>query len=45
MLLTIVYLGNMWAQTWGHIFDFTMPRPGAQKLDVTEEMVKQVFTS
>ncbi|KAF2896394.1 hypothetical protein ILUMI_09783 [Ignelater luminosus] len=37
-------LGNMWAQTWGHIFDFTMPSPGAQKLDVTEEMVKQGYT-
>ncbi|XP_055597208.1 angiotensin-converting enzyme-like [Uranotaenia lowii] len=36
-------LGNMWAQTWDNIADFTTPFPDSQLLDVTEEMVKQNY--
>lgn len=36
-------LGNMWAQTWGNIADFTTPYPGKQLPDVTEEMIKQNY--
>ncbi|XP_047100514.1 angiotensin-converting enzyme-like isoform X1 [Schistocerca piceifrons] len=37
-------LGNMWAQTWNNIFDISVPFPGKQNIDVTEEMVKQGYT-
>lgn len=34
-------LGNMWAQTWSNIADFTYPYPGKQLPDATEAMVKK----
>lgn len=37
-------LGNMWAQTWDAIADFTTPFPNKPPLDVTKEMVKQGYT-
>lgn len=37
-------LGNMWAQTWDNVADFTAPFPGKKQLDVTEEMIKQGYT-
>ncbi|KAF7991815.1 hypothetical protein HCN44_010616 [Aphidius gifuensis] len=36
-------LGNMWAQTWNNIADFTTPYPGKKLPDVTEEMIKQGY--
>lgn len=38
-------LGNMWAQTWDNVADFTTPYPNSQLMDVTEEMVKQGYTA
>lgn len=35
--------GNMWAQTWNNIADFTTPYPGKNLPDVTEEMIKQGY--
>lgn len=35
--------GNMWAQTWSNIYDLVIPFPSASKLDVTENMIKQVL--
>ncbi|XP_060523449.1 angiotensin-converting enzyme [Cylas formicarius] len=37
-------LGNMWAQSWGNIYDITQPYPGEHFLDVTPEMIKQGYT-
>ena len=37
------YLGNMWAQTWGNIEDLVLPFPGKTSVDVTPEMLKQVY--
>ncbi|XP_014283834.1 angiotensin-converting enzyme isoform X2 [Halyomorpha halys] len=38
-------MGNMWAQTWSNLFDFTAPYPKRESLDVTEEMIKQNYTA
>ncbi|GAU87321.1 hypothetical protein RvY_00195-2 [Ramazzottius varieornatus] len=38
-------LGNMWAQTWGNLQEFTRPHPEKQSLDVTEAMVEQNYTA
>ncbi|XP_039447371.1 angiotensin-converting enzyme-like isoform X2 [Culex pipiens pallens] len=38
-------LGNMWAQTWDNVADFTTPYPNSQLMDVTEEMVKQGYSA
>jgi peptidyl-dipeptidase A len=38
-------VGNMWAQTWDEIADFTTPFPNKKLLDVTDEMVKQGYTA
>lgn len=35
-------LGNMWAQSWGNTFDFTVPYPGKKSVDITEELKEQV---
>ncbi|KAK6617495.1 hypothetical protein RUM44_005083 [Polyplax serrata] len=37
-------LGNVWAQTWTNVADFTIPYPGKKSMDVTESMVKQGYT-
>nr|XP_022919739.1 angiotensin-converting enzyme-like [Onthophagus taurus] len=37
-------LGNMWAQSWANIADFSLPYPDAEKFDVTEELIKQGYT-
>ncbi|XP_058124049.1 angiotensin-converting enzyme-like [Anopheles coustani] len=37
-------LGNLWAQTWDHIADFTTPFPEKKLLDVTDEMIRQGYT-
>lgn len=34
-------LGNMWAQAWSNIVDFTIPYPGKQLPDVTNAMIEQ----
>ncbi|XP_057337121.1 angiotensin-converting enzyme-like [Microplitis mediator] len=36
-------LGNMWAQTWNNIADFTTPYPGKKLPDVTDAMVAQGY--
>ncbi|KAK0076664.1 hypothetical protein PV326_010605 [Microctonus aethiopoides] len=36
-------LGNMWAQTWNNIADFTTPYPGKKLPDVTDAMLKQGY--
>ncbi|KAJ8978210.1 hypothetical protein NQ317_002030, partial [Molorchus minor] len=37
-------LGNMWAQSWGNIFDITQPYPGQTFLDVTPEIIRQGYS-
>lgn len=37
--------GNMWAQTWSNLFDFTAPYPELETLDVTDELIKQNYTA
>uniref|UniRef100_A0A182PQ22 Angiotensin-converting enzyme n=1 Tax=Anopheles epiroticus TaxID=199890 RepID=A0A182PQ22_9DIPT len=37
-------LGNLWAQTWDNIADFTTPFPEKKLLDVTDEMIRQGYT-
>lgn len=36
------FLGNMWAQTWSNVLDYTVPYAGKKSVDVSDEMVKQV---
>ncbi|XP_053978469.1 angiotensin-converting enzyme-like [Hylaeus anthracinus] len=36
-------LGNMWAQSWSNIANFTTPYPGKQLPDVTNAMVEQGY--
>ncbi|XP_076160680.1 angiotensin-converting enzyme-like isoform X2 [Ptiloglossa arizonensis] len=36
-------LGNMWAQTWTNIANFTIPYPGKQLPDVTNAMIEQGY--
>ncbi|EEB18604.1 Angiotensin-converting enzyme precursor, putative [Pediculus humanus corporis] len=37
-------LGNMWAQSWGNVYNYSLPYPGKASMDVTENMVKQGYT-
>ncbi|KAF8795129.1 Angiotensin-converting enzyme-like protein [Argiope bruennichi] len=37
-------LGNMWAQTWGNIFDIVKPYPKKKFVDVTDAMVAKIMT-
>lgn len=41
-LLKYLLAGNMWGQSWENIMDITVPYPGKNFLDVTEEMLRQV---
>ncbi|XP_078592961.1 angiotensin-converting enzyme-like [Branchiostoma floridae x Branchiostoma japonicum] len=36
-------LGNMWAQTWGNIYNLVIPFPNKPSIDVTDEMVRQGY--
>ncbi|KOC59071.1 Angiotensin-converting enzyme, partial [Habropoda laboriosa] len=38
-------LGNMWAQSWSNIADFSIPYPGKQLPDVTDAMIKQGYNA
>ncbi|KAH0568973.1 hypothetical protein KQX54_021672 [Cotesia glomerata] len=38
-------LGNMWAQTWNNIAEFTTPYPGKKLPDVTDAMVEQGYNA
>ena len=38
-------LGDMWAQHWSDLLDFTVPFPGRPSVDVTQNMLKQVLHS
>ena len=35
-------LGNMWAQTWSYVANFSLPYPGKENVDVTSAMLEQV---
>ncbi|XP_042865638.1 angiotensin-converting enzyme-like [Penaeus japonicus] len=37
-------LGNMWAQTWTHILDLTVPYPGRPSVDVTNTLRRQGYS-
>lgn len=37
-------LGNMWAQTWGNIYDIVTPFPGKSGPDVSKELIRQGYT-
>ncbi|KAB0802628.1 hypothetical protein PPYR_04814 [Photinus pyralis] len=37
-------LGNMWGQSWSHIFDISQPYPGRDFLDVGPEMIRQGYS-
>lgn len=36
--------GNMWAQTWTHILDLTVPYPGRPSVDVTNTLRRQGYS-
>ncbi|KAK8746314.1 hypothetical protein OTU49_017362, partial [Cherax quadricarinatus] len=36
-------LGNMWAQTWTHTQDLTIPYPGRTSVDVTASLLRQGY--
>jgi peptidyl-dipeptidase A len=36
-------LGNMWAQSWEHVYDLVEPYPGKQSPDVTPALEKQKY--
>ncbi|KAB0790846.1 hypothetical protein PPYR_14878 [Photinus pyralis] len=36
-------LGNMWAQSWSNIADFTLPHPSAKRADITSELLNQGY--
>ncbi|XP_011148683.1 angiotensin-converting enzyme [Harpegnathos saltator] len=38
-------LGNVWAQSWSNIADFTIPFPGKQLPDVSSSLVKQGYNA
>jgi peptidyl-dipeptidase A len=38
-------LGNMWAQTWGNIYDLLEPHPGVADLDVTSTLVDEAYSA
>jgi peptidyl-dipeptidase A len=38
-------LGDMWAQEWTGIADFTIPYPNKPSIDVTDEMKRQSYTA
>ncbi|XP_059145137.1 angiotensin-converting enzyme-like [Physella acuta] len=38
-------LGNMWGQAWNSLIDLVLPYPDKPKLDVTEELQRQVDAS
>lgn len=40
--LSFVILGNMWAQSWGNIYDILEPYPGQGRESLTTEMERQV---
>jgi hypothetical protein len=40
--LKIKSVGNMWAQSWEHIYPLVVPFPEKASIDVTEQMKQQV---
>lgn len=38
----LLYLGDMWAQSWENIYDMVVPFPDKPNLDVTSTMLQQV---
>ncbi|XP_050709659.1 angiotensin-converting enzyme-like isoform X2 [Eriocheir sinensis] len=38
-------LGNMWSQSWAHIYDLAIPYPGKTSVDVTPQMVAQGYNA
>jgi len=41
-LKLLLFVGNMWAQQWGNIYDMVEPFPGRAGVDATPAMVEQV---
>ena len=37
-----MFLGNMWAQQWGNIYDLVEPFPNKAGVDATPAMIEQV---
>lgn len=35
-------IGNMWAQSWANIGEFSIPYPGKTNVDISDELIKQV---
>ena len=42
--LILYVIGDMWGQSWSNILDVTIPYPGKNFLDVTQEMINQAST-
>ncbi|XP_041460863.1 angiotensin-converting enzyme-like [Lytechinus variegatus] len=38
-------VGNMWAQTWGGLYDICKPFPNKARVDVTKSMVEKNYTT
>jgi peptidyl-dipeptidase A len=38
-------LGNMWAQSWGNLYDDVEPYKGVSKIDVSDSLAKQKYDS
>lgn len=38
----VLFLGNIWAQTWGNVEKFTRPYPDKTDIDVTAALIAQV---
>lgn len=41
-IVLLKLIGNIWGQSWTNIIDVTIPYPGKNYLDVTQEMQAQV---
>lgn len=38
-------LGNLWGQEWSSLAELMMPYPSVKTIDVTDELLRQGFTS
>jgi len=42
MAFTVYLLGDMWAQSWERLYDFTRPYPTIDDVNPTSAMINQV---
>jgi len=42
IILYLMFIGNIWGQSWTNLLDVTLPYPGKTYPDVTQEMRAQV---